>query len=166
MKKEETILFSGGIKGAEAEFGANAERHGIEEVNFTFEGHSIVRGRGLRVLNHEEMKIGYNKQRLDFFVYAKENFAVDVFNTYRIQNLTTIINNKLRKYKEYPYKLYLVVTGENIKMNTINNKITNKINKLPTNMKCITFDEFKWECLAYLPPLDIKVDYLKIYSLL
>jgi hypothetical protein len=26
MKKEETILFSGGIKGAEAEFGANAER--------------------------------------------------------------------------------------------------------------------------------------------
>jgi hypothetical protein len=58
MKKEETILFSGGIKGAEAEFGANAERYGIEEVNFTFEGHSIVRGRGLRVLNHEEMKNG------------------------------------------------------------------------------------------------------------
>ena len=58
MKKEDCILFSGGIKGAEAEFGANAERHGIEEVNFTFEGHAIVRQRGLRVLNSEELKNG------------------------------------------------------------------------------------------------------------
>ncbi|MCE1188314.1 MAG: hypothetical protein LWX56_04160 [Ignavibacteria bacterium] len=58
MKKEDCILFSGGIVGAEAEFGANAERFGIEEVNFTFEGHSIVRTRGLRVLNHEELQNG------------------------------------------------------------------------------------------------------------
>ena len=58
MKKENCILFSGGIKGAEAEFGANAERFGIEEVNFTFEGHDIVRRRGIRVLNHDELKNG------------------------------------------------------------------------------------------------------------
>lgn len=58
MKKEDFILFSGGAKGAEAEFGANAERFGIDEVNFTFEGHHIVRQRGLRVLNHEELKSG------------------------------------------------------------------------------------------------------------
>ena len=58
MKKEDSILFSGGIKGAEAEFGVNAERLGIEEVNFTFDGHSIIRKRGLRVLNHEELKNG------------------------------------------------------------------------------------------------------------
>ena len=58
MKKEDCILFSGGAQGAEAEFGANAERFKIEEVNFTFEGHSIVRERGLRVLNHEELKNG------------------------------------------------------------------------------------------------------------
>ena len=31
---------------------------GIEEVNFTFNGHSIIRKRGLRVLNHEELKNG------------------------------------------------------------------------------------------------------------
>jgi hypothetical protein len=55
MKKEDFILFSGGAKGAESEFGANAEDFGIEEVNFTFEGHNIVRKRGLRVLNHEEL---------------------------------------------------------------------------------------------------------------
>ncbi len=58
MKKEDCILFSGGAKGAEAEFGANAERFGIDEVNFTFEGHHIVRQRGLRVLNHEELQSG------------------------------------------------------------------------------------------------------------
>lgn len=58
MKKEDCILFSGGIKGAEAEFGANAEKFGIEEVNYTFEGHDITRKRGLRYLNHNELKKG------------------------------------------------------------------------------------------------------------
>ena len=52
------ILFSGGASGTEAEFGANAERLGIEEVNFSFEGHNHVRTRGLRILNHEELASG------------------------------------------------------------------------------------------------------------
>jgi hypothetical protein len=52
------ILFSGGAAGAEAGFGASAERHGIEEVNFTFDGHTIARHRGVRVLNHEELQSG------------------------------------------------------------------------------------------------------------
>ena len=47
LKKEECILFSGGARGAEAAFGAHAERLGIEEVNFTFEGRNIVRERGV-----------------------------------------------------------------------------------------------------------------------
>jgi hypothetical protein len=58
MQPSESILFSGGAAGAEAEFGACAERHGVEEVNFTFEGHRIVRHRGVRVLNHEELLNG------------------------------------------------------------------------------------------------------------
>lgn len=58
MKKEDCILFSGGIKGAEAEFGINAERFGIEEVNFTFEGHDIVRQRGVRFLTNTDLKKG------------------------------------------------------------------------------------------------------------
>jgi hypothetical protein len=58
MKSEDFILFSGGAKGAEAAFGDQAERYGVEEVNFTFEGHSRVRERGLRFLNHEELKHG------------------------------------------------------------------------------------------------------------
>src|SRR3954452_18623158 len=58
MNSSESILFSGGAPGAEAEFGAGAERHGIEEVNFTFDGHKIGRRRGVRVLNHEELQAG------------------------------------------------------------------------------------------------------------
>ena len=58
MQPSDSILFSGGAPGAEAEFGACAERHGIEEVNFTFDGHKIVRHRGVRVLNHEELQNG------------------------------------------------------------------------------------------------------------
>ena len=53
-----SILFSGGAAGAEAEFGACAERHGVEEVNFTFDGHTIARHRGVRVLNHDELQAG------------------------------------------------------------------------------------------------------------
>jgi hypothetical protein len=58
MQPSDSILFSGGAPGAEAEFGACAERHGIEEVNFTFDGHKIDRHRGVRVLNHEELQAG------------------------------------------------------------------------------------------------------------
>jgi hypothetical protein len=58
MTPTDCILFSGGAPGAEAEFGACAERHGVEEVNFTFDGHKIGRHRGVRVLNHEELLTG------------------------------------------------------------------------------------------------------------
>src|SRR5579862_2355430 len=58
MIPNDCILFSGGAPGAEAEFGRCAERGGIEEVNFTFEGHTHERTRGVRVLNHEELLAG------------------------------------------------------------------------------------------------------------
>ena len=58
MDCRECILFSGGAPGAEAAFGACAERYGVEEVNFTFDGHPIARSRGVRVLNHEELQSG------------------------------------------------------------------------------------------------------------
>jgi hypothetical protein len=58
LRKEECVLYSGGANGAEQEFGAQAERFGIEEVNFTFEGHGIARARGVRVLSREELRKG------------------------------------------------------------------------------------------------------------
>ena len=58
MNPSECVLYSGGLKGAEAAFGAAAERYGIEEVNFTFDGHQIERTRGVRTLSHAELRQG------------------------------------------------------------------------------------------------------------
>jgi len=58
LKAEDCTLFSGAANGAEAEFGACAERWGIDEVNFTFDGHNDARRRGLRVLTGEELRAG------------------------------------------------------------------------------------------------------------
>ena len=58
MKPLECTLFSGGAKGAESEFGWQAEQAGMEEVNFTFEGHQIERKRGIRFLTQSELMQG------------------------------------------------------------------------------------------------------------
>ncbi len=58
MKAEECVLYSGAAGGAEAAFGAAAERHGIAEVNYTFEGHNDARTRGIRVLTPAELQQG------------------------------------------------------------------------------------------------------------
>ena len=51
-------LYSGGHKGTESEFGRLAEEWGIEEVNFSFEGHAVARSRGIRELSREELDKG------------------------------------------------------------------------------------------------------------
>ncbi len=51
-------LYSGGHKGTESEFGRLAEAWGIQEVNFSFEGHIIDRSRGVRMLGPEELDKG------------------------------------------------------------------------------------------------------------
>ena len=56
--RSEITLYSGGHKGAESEFGRLAERWGIQEVHFSFEGHAVERTRGLRVLGPEELARG------------------------------------------------------------------------------------------------------------
>lgn len=58
MKPEDCVLYSGAASGAESAFGEAAERRGIEEVNFTFEGHNDARRRGIRVLTHRELEQG------------------------------------------------------------------------------------------------------------
>ena len=54
---KESILYSGGAAGTENYFGMLAERHGLQEVNFSFEGHQIERSRGVRVLTNEELAL-------------------------------------------------------------------------------------------------------------
>jgi len=58
MNPNDCVLFSGAANGAESAFGSAAEKLGIEEVNFTFEGHNDARTRGIRVLTHKELQQG------------------------------------------------------------------------------------------------------------
>jgi len=58
MNPHDCVLFSGAAQGAESAFGQAAEKLGIEEVNFTFEGHTDARTRGIRVLTHKELQQG------------------------------------------------------------------------------------------------------------
>lgn len=58
MNPDDCILYSGAANGAENAFGAAAERHGVAEVNFTFEGHRDTRTRGIRVLTPPELADG------------------------------------------------------------------------------------------------------------
>ncbi len=54
----EFTLYSGGLRGSESEFGAQAEKWGVREVTFSYEGHKPSRDRGLVVLGPEDMKRG------------------------------------------------------------------------------------------------------------
>lgn len=57
LTPNDCTLFSGGASGAEAFFGAIAERYGVQEVNFSFDGHQAERTRGLRVLTSDELAL-------------------------------------------------------------------------------------------------------------
>jgi hypothetical protein len=113
---------------------------------------------------HEEKKYGAGRNRVDFFVYAKENFAVEVFNTYSIRNLAKNLNIKLHKFGDFPFKLYFVVTGGDFSQEHIDALVSNKKNlPLLPNMKCLISDEFIKECLHNLPPLSMRTKYTRAF---
>ena len=59
LPAESFTLLANGAAGSEAEFGACAERWGLQEVNFTFEGRGpIARSRGLVELCEDDLKLG------------------------------------------------------------------------------------------------------------
>lgn len=57
LQPKDCILYSGGAAGTEAFFGIMAEKYGLEEVNYSFEGHQTERSRGVRVLTSEELAL-------------------------------------------------------------------------------------------------------------
>jgi hypothetical protein len=58
LKAADCTLYSGGHVGAESFFGECAERHGVREVTFSFEGHYIKREKNVVMLSAEELKHG------------------------------------------------------------------------------------------------------------
>ena len=58
LKPSECTLYSGGHVGAETLFGECAERHGLKEVTYSFDGHFIKREKNVVLLSNEELKRG------------------------------------------------------------------------------------------------------------
>lgn len=58
MKSESCTLYHGGLKGAESLFGEIAEKYGIREVIFTFEGHKLNREINPVVLTENDLERG------------------------------------------------------------------------------------------------------------
>lgn len=58
LASKNCILYSGGLKGAESAFGEAAEKWGVKEVNFCYEGQKTHRRENLVVLSDEELKRG------------------------------------------------------------------------------------------------------------
>lgn len=70
LRPTQTTLYSGGAQGAEAAFGEAAARHGLREVNFTFEGHHPARTENLveltpRELDQGEVSLVYVSRKLN-----------------------------------------------------------------------------------------------------
>jgi hypothetical protein len=57
-ERHKAMLYSGGHKGAEAEFGRQAQRFGLREVTFSFKGHQMEWSQDVRVLNAAELEKG------------------------------------------------------------------------------------------------------------
>lgn len=57
-KLSDFTLHSGGHRGAETEFGRQAEKYGINEVNYSFEGHKMERDRGTCFLGPADLAKG------------------------------------------------------------------------------------------------------------
>ncbi|MBN1375995.1 MAG: hypothetical protein JXA01_07550 [Dehalococcoidia bacterium] len=115
----------------------------------------MLRNRFGEICVHEEKRYGEGRNRVDFFVFAKENFAVEVFNTYTLHGVLGNLNPKLKRFGDFPYKLFFVITGAEFKQSQID-KIINRKKKLllTQNMKCICMNEFENECLNRIEPLD------------
>ena len=53
-----SMLYSGGHKGAEVCFGECAEKYGMNEITYNFEGHEIDREKNVKILSEEELNHG------------------------------------------------------------------------------------------------------------
>jgi hypothetical protein len=58
MANKDFSMYSGGLRGAEETFGACAEKFGVNEINFSFEGHVPSRDKNITVLSDAELKKG------------------------------------------------------------------------------------------------------------
>lgn len=89
-------LISGGSRGAEAAFGECAEKWGLREVNYSFEGHRVLeRNRGVVVLTEDELNRG------DFsLVYASKRLNRNLTDIPLVRNVLKTIWHQITNAPE------------------------------------------------------------------
>lgn len=145
-------MFSGAAPGAESHFGSNAEKLGIDEVNFSFENHEVAHTRGIRILNHEELKMGDVSLS---YISKLMNRQYSDTSTFRkiIQTIWHMINNSQQ----------IFVIGEILEDKTIKGGTGwgAEFAKL-CNKELYVFDQklsqwFKWESTDWVPYPEPKI---------
>jgi hypothetical protein len=58
LKPDSVTIYSGGHRGTEEYFGQSAEKWGVREITYNFEGHEISREKGLVILSNEDLLKG------------------------------------------------------------------------------------------------------------
>ena len=77
MEKSSCTLYSSGLKGAEATFGEEAEKHGLNEVVYSFENHKLTREKNVVVLKQEELERGDISMELASRVLNRTYYETD-----------------------------------------------------------------------------------------
>ncbi len=85
------IMYSGGHKGTETAFGKQAEKFGIKEVNFSFEGHKMERTSGIQVLGPKELAEGNVSMEIVSLKLGRNFSEVDMIRKV-IQSLFHMVN--------------------------------------------------------------------------
>lgn len=105
---------------------------------------------------HNQSRVYVTEEKflvLDFLVYHQQGkFTVDVFYpNERKQNFSSNINAKFRSYKDFPYKVFLVVGNPNISDEEINDNTKNA--KIPRNTSAtlLSYRSFQNEVGSLLP---------------
>jgi hypothetical protein len=84
-------LYSGGHRGTEAEFGKQAEKFGVKEVNFSYEGHKMERKNGIQVLSAKELDEGNVSMEIVSLRLGRRFAEVDMIRRV-IQSIFQMVN--------------------------------------------------------------------------
>jgi len=93
------------------------------------------------VFVHSQKRIG--QVRADFFIYTpKSNFAIDIFCFEDKNCFLSDLNIKLKTYNGYPFSVIYLPINHKYSTDDILKWVNNKKNKLPTNQKVMSYEEF------------------------
>ena len=128
-------------------FNKRSDEEEFKVANFLIE----TFGKRPNVCGQEPYEEYNGRVRSDYGVYTQngKHFFVDVFYAQDQQSLVGCINYKQKKIidKKIDDTIYYVSSNDEvISQLVIDKTIKNKKNKLPDNVKVLTFDNFKKEC--------------------